>query len=263
MTWASGLLLLVLVLFPALSSWSARRYADAPEVLKQERIKFYLVSLVVQWTLVAACWWVVWLDGQPLAEIGLRLVGQVSTTVVLGLGVTAVLAAIVGLILWVQYTRWWPESPVLVAVLPETVREKTVFMALAATAGVCEEILYRGFAITRLALWTGGRRSAAAVAVIVFSAGHLYQGAIGVWRAGVLGAALAATFVITGSLIPGMIAHFLLDALAGLWGRAWLTKPLIEEPGRQEGSQRVNGSPGHPINGSMSQPVNGPMSQNP
>ena len=60
------------------------------------------------------------------------------------------------------------------------------------------------------------------MAVIVFSAGHFYQGAIGVWRAGLLGVVLAVTFIITGSMVPGMIAHFLIDALAGLWGRAWL-----------------------------------------
>jgi membrane protease YdiL (CAAX protease family) len=191
-------------------------------VLNQERTKFYLVSMAVQWVLAAACWLVVWLDGQSLAEIGLRLFEQVSTTVMAGLGVTAVLAVIVGLIWWLQYTRRWRESGVLMAILPETLNEKMWFMALAATAGFCEEILYRGFAITRLALLTGGVWSAAGTAVIVFSAGHVYQGAIGVGRAGALGAVLAITFIITGSLIPGMIAHFLIDALAGLWGKKLL-----------------------------------------
>jgi len=62
------------------------------------------------------------------------------------------------------------------------------------------------------------------MAVMVFSVGHFYQGALGVWRAGTLGAVLAATFITTGSVVPGVIAHFLLDALAGFWGRVWLEK---------------------------------------
>jgi len=228
MTWRSGLLLLILLLFPALSSWSVRRQTAVPEVLKRQRLRFYLVSMVAQWVLAGACLLVVWSDEESLAEIGLRVFEQWSATVKVGLIVTGVLVAVVALILWLQHKRRWRESRVLMAILPETRKEKMVFVALAATAGFCEEILYRGFAIMRLALLTGGIWSAAVMAVIVFSAGHFYQGAIGVWRAATLGAVLAGTFIITGSVVPGMIAHFLIDALAGFWGRAWLAKAATE-----------------------------------
>jgi membrane protease YdiL (CAAX protease family) len=206
------------------SSWSGRRHADVADALRQQKIKFYVTSMVAQWVLAIGCLLVVWRDGQSLTKIGFRLWGPLSATVIAGFIVTAILAAMVALILWLQHNRRWRETDVLRAVLPETPREKTIFVAVAATAGFCEEMLYRGFAITRLALLTGGVWSAALMAVIAFSAGHFYQGAIGVWRAGLLGIVLAVAFILTGSLVPGMIAHFLIDALAGLWGRAWLEK---------------------------------------
>ena len=62
--------------------------------------------------------------------------------------------------------------------LPRTGEERGWFAAVAVTAGCCEELLYRGVLI---AFGTGvlglGVWPAAAIAVVVFGAAHLYQGA--------------------------------------------------------------------------------------
>jgi membrane protease YdiL (CAAX protease family) len=221
MSGASILLLLTLVVLPVVSSRSLRGQAG---LIRENRTRFYAVGMGMQWLLTAICFLVVWGDDLLPADIGFRATDQLGTLVALGLGVTGALAALILLLLWLQTKRGWPETDELTAILPETRREKLLFLAVAVTAGFCEEALYRGFAITRLATVAGGVWSAAIVSTVIFSVGHVYQGAVGMLRAGALGAILALMFVWTGSLLPGMIAHFLLDVLGGLWGRAWLEK---------------------------------------
>lgn len=223
MTWLSGVFLVILIIVPLLSWWSARKHSvDVVDQLRQRRLQFYALSALTQWTLTGLSVLVIWHDGQTVADIGLHPWRSWMATVSLGLRLTAVLAAIVGAILWLQRKRHWLETHILMAILPGTRTEKGAFVALAATAGFCEEMLYRGFVITRLLRVTDHTPSAVIMAVIVFSLGHGYQGLIGLWRASLLGAVLAVTFVLTGSLIPGMISHFLFDALAGCWGRKLL-----------------------------------------
>lgn len=223
MTWISGAFLIVLITVPLLSWWSARKHgADVVEQLCGHRIQFYALSALTQWALTGLSLLVIWHDGQTVADIGFHPWRSWIATVSLGLRLMVALGMIMAAILWMQRKRRWSETHILMAILPETKVEKGAFVALAATAGFCEEMLYRGFVITRLIQATDHPPSAVILAVIIFSLGHGYQGLIGLLRAGTLGAVLAATFVLTGSMVPGMISHFLFDALAGFWGRKLL-----------------------------------------
>ncbi len=99
------------------------------------------------------------------------------------------------------------------ALLPQGPRERTVFALLAVTAGVCEELIFRGFGIAYLRwLWPGASRVAL---IVVTAAGfglvHLYQGPRGVLLTGLVGALLAWLVLTSGSLLPAMLIHALLD----------------------------------------------------
>ncbi len=84
------------------------------------------------------------------------------------------------------------------------------------TAGICEEVLYRGLlialAVDLLGLSVLG---AAILAVAIFAVAHVYQGLSGMLGTGLLGAVLAALYVTTGSLLLPIIVHALID-LRGL-----------------------------------------------
>ncbi|HEX3425744.1 MAG TPA: CPBP family intramembrane glutamic endopeptidase [Acidimicrobiales bacterium] len=99
------------------------------------------------------------------------------------------------------------------ALLPSGRRERLVFAGLAVTAGICEELIFRGFAISYLRwLWPAAPRSAIIViTAAAFGLGHLYQGARGVILTGLVGAYLAWLVLSTGSLLPAMVIHALLD----------------------------------------------------
>src|SRR6516162_2213069 len=61
----------------------------------------------------------------------------------------------------------------LIAMVPHTTAEYRWFVGLSVTAGICEELLYRGFLVWALQRWVG---LAAVISVIAFGAGHAYQG---------------------------------------------------------------------------------------
>jgi membrane protease YdiL (CAAX protease family) len=100
------------------------------------------------------------------------------------------------------------------ALLPRTTVERQVFAILAVTAGICEEVLYRGFGLAALR-WVApdlGRPALIAVTAVAFGLAHLYQGRLGVIATGVLGAYFAWIVIATGSLVPVILLHALLDA---------------------------------------------------
>jgi membrane protease YdiL (CAAX protease family) len=78
---------------------------------------------------------------------------------------------------------------------------------------VCEEILYRGY----LGFYLGRFMPLPLVAVVAsvfFGLAHLYQGS-NAWRTLIAGALLWATYLATGSIVPGMVLHALIDVRSG------------------------------------------------
>jgi len=99
------------------------------------------------------------------------------------------------------------------ALLPRSSPERRVFALLAITAGVCEEWLYRGFGLAALRWAAPGIGNGALIAVTAaaFGLAHLYQGRVGVTLTGLAGAYFAWIAISTGSLVPVMVLHALLD----------------------------------------------------
>jgi uncharacterized protein len=99
------------------------------------------------------------------------------------------------------------------ALLPRTTDERRMFAALAVTAGICEEILFRGFGFAYVRwVWPSVTHDwLVAVTSIAFGLAHLYQGPRGVVLTGIVGALLAWVTLDSGSLLPAMIMHALLD----------------------------------------------------
>jgi membrane protease YdiL (CAAX protease family) len=97
--------------------------------------------------------------------------------------------------------------------LPATHEERTWFAAAAITAGICEEILYRGFLIRYLSdgPWHFGLALAVVASSVFFGLGHGYQGVSGIITTGVVGAVMAILFLATGGLWVPMVLHAFID----------------------------------------------------
>jgi membrane protease YdiL (CAAX protease family) len=109
------------------------------------------------------------------------------------------------------------EQPLTVHLLPVTVLEKAWFAALSLTAGITEELIFRGFLLTALITATGSVPLGVLLSAGVFGVLHGYQGAWGAARPAVLGVLFGISAVATGSVLPAMAAHAAVDLVSGLW----------------------------------------------
>lgn len=175
------------------------------------RVKLYVVTVLTEW-LVSFLVLAVWLfNDRPFSALGLSLPMNIRFAIVSAIVLTACLLLIGQWIHIVRMNGVFPDS--LKAqirgfggILPETPRERRLFVLLSLTAGICEEFLYRGFVI-----WYFSQSIHTIVAgllsAFVFAIAHGYQGPTSIWKTGVFGAALAALYLISGSLIGPMLLH--------------------------------------------------------
>ena len=163
--------------------------------------------------------------GEPgAAALGL---GMLPVPVLLAWSCGLLVAALVVIALFDALGRAlaMPGSPLLAALLPETVRERRLFVFLSIAAGLGEEVAFRGYVLSQLASLGLGPWGAAIASAAPFGVLHAYQGWWGSLRTGLLGFAFAASVVLSGSLWPAVIAHAGIDVVGGLWlGRRLLNR---------------------------------------
>ena len=170
-------------------------------------------TIAMEWglTLALLAWWQ-W-AARPLPALG----------VVLPEGTGAwwtVLVCVAGIFFYVQQARTVAASPDAQAslrkelesqpnvrmILPRTVREARAFTGVAITAGVCEEVLYRGYLLRDLQS-LGLGRGAVVVAIVAFGLAHAFQGIRGSVASGVTGAVFMGLYLLTGSLVAPIVLH--------------------------------------------------------
>jgi uncharacterized protein len=102
------------------------------------------------------------------------------------------------------------------AFLPVTAAERSVWVLVAATVGVSEEVIYRGYLQTQLTALTHSSRLAILLQAMIFAIAHADQGASSMAMILVYGAVLGIFARARSSLLPGIIAHIGIDLSAGL-----------------------------------------------
>jgi len=100
--------------------------------------------------------------------------------------------------------------------LPHTQSERRAFDAVSVTAGVCEEVIYRGYLIAYLmAVFAAPFWVAALLSSLVFGFAHAYQGPTGIPRTAAAGGVLALLYGLTGSLWAPIVVHAVIDMTSG------------------------------------------------
>ena len=132
------------------------------------------------------------------------------------LGGTAVLFAAGLLLRPLHFLHLTHLHDAVVALAPHTNLELALWMFVSASAGFCEEFMFRGYLLRQVLSWTGSNAVAVALTAILFGSMHLYEGTAAAIQIGALGAWFAVMAIRRGSLRQVMIAHFLQDAIAGL-----------------------------------------------
>jgi uncharacterized protein len=229
---------------PAVGAWSARRQHRAAD--PGARRRRYRRTTILEWSLVAVAVAVVLAaPGLDLGDLGLRGPRGSAYTLVGALGLVVSLVLLAGLRRRVDRGADVVAPAEVGALLPRTAVERRAFAALALTAGLCEEVLYRGFLLAvAVAIAPGlGPWRLVLVSALAFAVAHTYQGVTGMVTAGVLGGGFAVLFLGSGSLLLPVLYHALIDLrLLVLAARP----PRHRAPGRAPGpGPRTAPAPGH------------------
>lgn len=115
----------------------------------------------------------------------------------------------------VRRARGLPLEAGTVRLLPRDRGEFLRFAPLALMAGIYEEFMYRGFAPDHLVRWGLPLPVAVAIATAAFGLAHGYKSLAGMMRAALIGLVLAVPVLATGTLLPSIVAHAIMDLLAG------------------------------------------------
>jgi uncharacterized protein len=102
-------------------------------------------------------------------------------------------------------------------VIPHTPAELRLFFGLSLSAGVGEEIVFRGYLLPYFDALVGPAGAVLAT-TLIFGVGHAYQGAAGIVKTGLMGLLFAGAFVATGNLLAPMLLHAVIDAVSGVAG---------------------------------------------
>lgn len=229
------LLFLLGVVMPALAVFQSQAEMKAMKFDTTMKKQVYYGNGIFQWVCVVFILLVWWGSSRPFAGIGLQL-GEWTTT---AWGLLSIFVILYLLDVWWELrnpqkiletkTKWLKEIPIL----PANLEEFKHFLFVAFSAGVCEEIIFRGFFIQYFLAINENNELGNWLAVIIpaclFAFGHLYQGEKAVIKILFMAILFGWIFLLTKSLLLLMLIHFLVDVLGGYLAYRILKEEQIEE----------------------------------
>jgi membrane protease YdiL (CAAX protease family) len=234
LTLADKLLALLIVIGLPVRAWLGMRALNAAPAgeVAALRPRLWRRAILSQWVLVALVL-AVWLANHR-SPVTLGLAIRPTA------GLTGVLVGLVTIVALVLRQRGAVDSDEDIRrrvrdrlapverLMPRAGSDFKWFAALACTAGLCEEFLFRGYLA-----WVAGLLLpfpvAPAAQAIVFGMCHAYQGWRGIVLTTFAGAFLTAVVLVSGSLWPAIVIHALMDLHAGDLARRVF--PRDAEPG--------------------------------
>ena len=226
--WFHFVFLWLAVVLPLLTWLRRKNFRRGTPGQKLDTRRLYMRVMLGQWIIALGIVYVFWKLGIPLKALGLVRPDWIAT---------AYLAALIVVVAVFGERRFKallanPEKLAKVRaraegfslLVPMTDVEARWWIALSITAGVCEEILYRGY----LGFYLAAHMPMWAVAVcasVFFGLAHLYQGPKNAGRTLMAGFLFWGTYLLTGSIVPGMVLHAFIDIRSGRALRRAFTEP--------------------------------------
>ncbi|MEL6925325.1 MAG: CPBP family intramembrane glutamic endopeptidase [Bacteroidota bacterium] len=212
---------LVGVYLPLSNLRQARQGMEGMTFDASMKVQIYYINGMMLWLGAFIALGIWWANDRPLMLLGFR--PPVLNLWVIGLTIFFVLAYLVDLYRETQFAErrrktiehWKKHTPFL----PENVAELQHFNFLAISAGIAEEIVFRGFFITYWLSIFGQSSSdrfwAVLIPALIFSVGHSYQGLKAVVKIFVLAVLFGYLFLLSESLWLVMLLHVAVDMISG------------------------------------------------
>jgi len=242
MPWDFTLIFLVLVvILPWRGRVKMKKLLAQPQVGTMERLTLYASTIAFQWLLAGVVAWRAWMHGYTLAQLGLSVPirGRLFIVAIVGGATIATLQWLnLRRVAKIPIERRGPIVAIAQRIFPHSTIELLSFFALAITAGICEEFLYRGFTMAVLAHLSFPVWAVVLLSSVMFGLAHLYQGRGGLVGTLLIGTVLGIAKIAYDSLVPVIFWHSALDMVAGVAGPRYLTAPSADAA---EGGTSSNG----------------------
>lgn len=237
MTFVIWVLLFFLLFYePIIGYIDFQKFKQKVKTDKKARLKYYnnaIIGLCVPTTMIIL---LIVFTELTFKEIGLAMprintepLGPGITFIGLGIGLLYLLFVLYYIIVFKfsdkikreltkkKKEEW--EKSVISPLLPVTETEKRRWNYVSLTAGVTEEVIYRGFAVFAFAylfpnssIWL-----IILLSSLMFGLAHTYQGFLmGFLRTTIFAIVFSIIFIGIGSIIPLIVLHFLVDYIAKL-----------------------------------------------
>jgi membrane protease YdiL (CAAX protease family) len=212
-----------------------------PQVSTVERITLYASTMAFQWCAVALVAWRGWAHQFTASQLGLTIHDRTRILVVSMAGALTMAA-----FQWLNLRRVGrisieargPVQALAERILPQSTVELLPYLALAITAGLCEEFLYRGFVMAVLVRVGLPSWAVVLISSVLFGLAHSYQGRGGVVMTLFVGLILGTSRIAYDSLVPAIFWHGTVDIVAGTAGPRYLlpgSAAHAGKPGALEG----------------------------
>jgi membrane protease YdiL (CAAX protease family) len=226
--------IIIFVTLGALIPWRGsvriKRLLAQPQLSSADRLVTYASTVAFQWLLTGIVAWRAYAHHISADELGL-VIHSPGATALVTTGLVLLLSVLqyvgirqTALLPTTSYSRL---REISLRLMPRSLVEALAFSALAVTASLCEEFLYRGFIFAVLYLVSGSVLLAIVGSSLLFGLAHLYQGPRGLITTFVLGLIFAATRHWIGNLVPVIAAHLVVDLMAGYVAPRHLARNLV------------------------------------
>jgi uncharacterized protein len=198
-----------------------RHFGDRPLHL----VLNYSLTIAYEWVLAAIVLWGLRMRGVPLRQIlgeprpdARSWLADAGAALVYWVVAMLVLAMLGNVLVKFSGSHIDPQKigDVTQRLTPVTGFEMMLFLALSISAGICEELVFRGYLQQQFSRMTGRIWLGVLLSALVFGGAHGYEGIAGVLLITAYGAMFGLLALWRRGLRTGMIAHAWHDSISGL-----------------------------------------------
>jgi len=236
MPWDIWVIFLLLgLILPWRGQQRMKKLLAMPRVTTVERLTLYASTMAWQWCAVALVAWRGWAHRFTASQLGLTIHDRTRILVVSIAGALTMAA-----FQWLNLRRVGrisleargPVQALAERILPQSTVELLPYLALAITAGLCEEFLYRGFVMAVLVRVGLPSWAVVLISSVLFGLAHSYQGRGGVVMTLFVGLILGTSRLGYDSLVPAIVWHTAVDVVAGTAGPRYLLHSWAAHAGK-------------------------------
>jgi hypothetical protein len=209
-----------LILAPVLTFSLLGSLKPAHRALGQHHIAQYLATLAWEWILAALVLWGIRIRKTPLRQLlGTRrpaLRDWRDDFILAAAFWMASMIILVAVGTLFKHAHLSTPQKGLAQLAPQNAPELLLWVILSISAGICEELTFRGYLLQQFSrasrhVWIG-----VVVSSLLFGVAHGYEGASGMIAITIYGALFCMLTITRGSLRPGMMAHAWQDIFSGM-----------------------------------------------